>query len=53
VTRAFSTQEVESAYALAFSFEQLHRDLGDLGRCVTESAKAPKGQTKKSKPKTS
>jgi uncharacterized membrane protein YccC len=53
VTRTFSTQEVESAYALAFSFEQLHRDLGDLSRCVTESAKAPKSQTKASKAKTS
>lgn len=42
LTRTFSIQEVESAYALAFSFEQLHRDLGDLGRCVTEAAKPPK-----------
>ncbi len=46
VTRAFSTQEVESAYAMAFSFEQLHRDLGDLGRCVSESAQAPEAKKK-------
>ncbi|QXX74881.1 FUSC family protein [Methylovirgula sp. HY1] len=48
-TRTLSAQEVERVFALGFALEQLHRDLADLQRCVTESALVPKG---KRKPKT-
>lgn len=42
LTRTLSALEVERIFALGFALEQLHRDLGDLQRCVAESAKAPK-----------
>lgn len=41
-TRSLSSQEVERVFALGFALEQLHRDLADLQRCVTESARVPR-----------
>lgn len=41
-TRSLSAHEVERIFALGFALEQLHRDLGDLQRCVTEAAKPSK-----------
>ena len=43
-TRRLSAQEVERVFALGFALEQLHRDLVDLQRCVTESALMPKAK---------
>ncbi len=43
-TRTLDAQEVERVFALGFALEQLHRDLTDLHRCVTESARVPKGR---------
>lgn len=43
-TRRLSAQEVERVFALGFALEQLHRDLTDLQRCVTDSARVPKGK---------
>jgi hypothetical protein len=40
-TRSLSAHDVERVFALGFALEQLHRDLGDLHRCVSEAAKAP------------
>lgn len=41
-TRSLSSQEAERIFTLGFALEQLHRDLSDLQRCVTESARVPK-----------
>jgi hypothetical protein len=42
LTRMLDAQEVERVFALGFALEQLHRELADLHRCVTESARVPK-----------
>jgi uncharacterized membrane protein YccC len=38
LTRRLSTDEVERLFALGFMLEQIHRNLGDLARCVHEWA---------------
>lgn len=38
-TRALSSGEVERLFALGFALEQLHRNFGDLARCVEERAR--------------
>jgi len=38
LTRRLSTDEVERLFALGFMLEQIHRNLGDLARCVQEWA---------------
>lgn len=43
-TRTLSEHEVERVFALGFALEQLHRDLGDLHRCVKELARVPKAK---------
>jgi uncharacterized membrane protein YccC len=40
-TRSLPGEAVERFFALGFAFEQMHRNLGDLERCVTEWADAP------------
>ncbi len=46
-TRSLSAQELERVFALGFALEQLNHDLGDLRRCVRESAKAVKANQEK------
>jgi hypothetical protein len=43
LTRDLSIDEVECFFTLGFALEQLHRNLGDLERCVKEWAQMPKG----------
>jgi uncharacterized membrane protein YccC len=40
-TRSLSIDDVERFFTLGFAFEQVHRDLCDLERCVTEWAQLP------------
>jgi hypothetical protein len=40
-TRSLSIEDVERFFSLGFAFEQMHRDLCDLDRCVTEWAQFP------------
>lgn len=47
LTRNLSSQEAERVFALGFALEQLHRDLADLQRCVTESARTPKARSRR------
>ncbi len=47
VTRTLSAHEVERVFALGFALEQLHRNIVDLQRCVTEAARMPKTKTSK------
>jgi uncharacterized membrane protein YccC len=41
-TRTLSGQEVERVFTLGFALEQLRRDLVDLRRCISDSAKVGK-----------
>jgi uncharacterized membrane protein YccC len=43
-TRTLDAQEVERVFALGFALEQLRQNLVDLHRCVSESARVPKGK---------
>ena len=40
-TRSLPAEAVERFFAVGFAFEQMHRNLRDLERCVTEWADAP------------
>jgi uncharacterized membrane protein YccC len=42
LTRDLSAHDVERVFALGFALEQLHRDVGDLHRCVSEASKTLK-----------
>ena len=38
-TRGLSNEEVERLFALGFSLEQMHRNFGDLARCIADFAR--------------
>ena len=42
LTRSLSGEEAERIFALGFALEQMHNNLNDLARCVTEWAGSPK-----------
>jgi len=39
LTRSLSGDEAERLFAIGFAFEQMHRNFGDLQRCVAEWAR--------------
>jgi uncharacterized membrane protein YccC len=41
MTRSLSGDEVERVFAVGFAIEQMHNNLKDLGRCVSEWAETP------------
>jgi uncharacterized membrane protein YccC len=43
LTRDLSIDEVEHFFTFGFALEQLHRNLGDLERCVKQWARMPEG----------
>lgn len=43
LTRDFSGETAERVFALGFAIEQMHNNLGDLERCLSEWARLPAG----------